>query len=51
MVFLSGHSSYTNGKGYFLFEDRRGLGIQIDEERLNSAFVGSSVECVVLSSN
>ena len=50
MVFLSGHSSYANGKGYFLFEDRRGLGIHIDEDELNSAFVGSSVECVVLSS-
>ncbi len=50
MVFLSGHSSYADGKGYFLFEDKRGLGIQIDEDELNSAFVGSSVECVVLSS-
>lgn len=50
MVFLSGHSSYENGKGYFLFEDKRGLEVHIDEERLSSAFVGSSVKCVVLSS-
>ena len=50
MVFLSGHSSYSEGKGSFLFEDKRGLGVSIDEETLNSAFVGSSVECVVLSS-
>jgi len=50
MVFLSGHSGFSNGKGSFLFEDRRGLGVHIDEEELRDAFVGSSVECVVLSS-
>ena len=50
LVFLSGHSSYRNGKGFFLFEDKLGLGIEIDEEHLTSTFVGSSVECVVLSS-
>ncbi len=50
MVFLSGHSSYKEGKGSFSFEDKRGLEVNIDEKTLNSAFVGSSVECVVLSS-
>ena len=50
MVFLSGHSGFSNGKGSFLFEDRGGLGVHIDEEELRDAFVGSSVECVVLSS-
>ncbi len=50
MVFLSGHSSYADGKGYFLFEDKIGLKKHIDEDELNSTFVGSTVECVVLSS-
>ena len=50
IVFLSGHSSYENGKGSFVFENERGLRIDIYEDELNSAFVGSSVECVVLSS-
>ena len=50
LVFLSGHSSYHNEKGSFLFEDKRGLGVQIDEDELSTAFTGSTVACVVLSS-
>jgi len=50
LLFFSGHSTYDNGKGYSLFEDKRGLKVLIDEEELASAFVDSSVECVVLSS-
>lgn len=50
LVFLSGHSGYENGVGSFLFEDKRGLKVNIDEEQLANAFDGSTVECVVLSS-
>lgn len=50
LVFLSGHSSYREGKGYFLFENKRGFGVYIDEENLTTAFIGSTVSCVALSS-
>ena len=50
LVFLSGHSKYEDGKGYFLFEDKRGSEKFIDEENFTLAFNGSTVECVVLSS-
>jgi CHAT domain-containing protein len=50
LVFLSGHSGYEEGKGYFLFEDKRGFSTYIDEEKLSTAFTGSTVESVVLSS-
>jgi len=50
VVFLSGHSGFRDGKGFFLFEDKFGFSVYIDEEELKGAFVGSSVECVVLSS-
>ena len=50
LVFLHGHSSYSDGKGYFLFEDKKGQKVHIDEEKLTEAFIGSNVGCVVLSS-
>ncbi|NEW60815.1 CHAT domain-containing protein [Sulfurovum sp. bin170] len=50
LVFLSGHGIYDKGVGYFLFEDKRGLRVEINEQRLTLAFNGSTVECVVLSS-
>ncbi|NEW61757.1 CHAT domain-containing protein [Sulfurovum sp. bin170] len=50
LVFLSGHSGYDKGKGSFLFEDKRGFKVDIDEEQLTTAFIGSHVSCVVLSS-
>jgi len=34
LVFLSGHSGYENGVGSFLFEDKRGLKVNIDEKQL-----------------
>jgi len=51
MVFLSGHGISSKGKGSFLFEDRRGLGVLIDDEELSSAFIGSSVKSVFISSS
>jgi len=50
LLFFSGHSIYHEGKGYSLFEDKRGLQVDIEEEKLASIFIDSSVECVVLSS-
>jgi len=50
LLFLSGHGDYKDGKGYFLFENKRGFKKLIDEENFTKAFNGSTVECVVLSS-
>ena len=50
LLFFSGHSFYHEGQGYSLFEDKRGLQVDIEEEKLASIFIDSSVECVILSS-
>ena len=54
LVFLSGHGKYhqpLDGEDYgsFLFEDERGFSDPVTDTTLAAAFLGSSVQCVVLS--
>ncbi len=49
LVFLSGHGGYSDDKGFFLFEDKRGLKSAIPQKELSDCFVNLGVKCVVVS--
>jgi tetratricopeptide (TPR) repeat protein len=56
LVFLSGHGSFdtdkyseTYQKATFLFEGEDGSGVKVTASEIARAFVGTSVQCVVLS--
>jgi len=56
LVFLSGHGSFdtdklseTYQKATFLFEGEEGNGVKVTAADIAQAFVGTSVQCVVLS--
>ncbi|MCK5521804.1 MAG: CHAT domain-containing protein [Thiomargarita sp.] len=56
LVFLSGHGSYdtdqyseTYQKATFLFEGEEGNGVKVTAAEIAQAFIGTSVQCVILS--
>jgi tetratricopeptide (TPR) repeat protein len=56
LVFLSGHGKFAAetfskapDQAYFLFEGEHGLGHSVAAPKIAEAFVGTSVQCVVLS--
>ena len=56
LVFLSGHGRFhqdpltgTPGQGEFVFEDRHGASDPVPDTEIAAAFVGTPVQCLVLS--